>query len=64
VLLSAFVLVVALMAAPLTAQAPQAGKVPRVALVTNTAPEQSLTDSRRRGPVLAPSFSSYASSGG
>src|SRR5262245_18408325 len=40
------------MATPLTAQAPQAGKVPRVALVTNTAPVQSLTDPQRRGPVL------------
>jgi putative ABC transport system substrate-binding protein len=41
------------MAAPLTAQAPQAGKAPRVALVTNTAPVQSLTDPQRRGPVLS-----------
>ena len=40
------------MVAPLTAEAQQAGKVPRVALVGNTAPVADLRDPERRGPVL------------
>jgi putative ABC transport system substrate-binding protein len=40
------------MAAPLAAQALQAGKVPRIAMVSNAAPLPYLTDPERRGPVL------------
>jgi putative ABC transport system substrate-binding protein len=50
--LGALALVVALLAAPFTAQALQAGKVPRIGLIGNTTPVHDLTDPERRGPVL------------
>ena len=45
-------LVLSLLAMPLAAEAEQAGKVPRVALIGNAAPVPYLRDPERRGPVL------------
>src|SRR5262245_20316390 len=50
--LSALALGIALMGAPFIAESQQTGKVPRVALVTNTASIQALKDPQQRGPVL------------
>src|SRR5262245_66273160 len=51
--LNGLVVVIALVAAQLTAEAQQTGKVPRVALVVNTSPVENLRDPERRGPVLS-----------
>jgi hypothetical protein len=50
--LRALALVVAHMAASLTAEAQAVGKVPRVAPVGSTSSVQDLRDPERRGPVL------------